>query len=306
MATEEGGDGVGVGSIGDLGARSSASVAATNQEMLRLLSEGGIDFGQARIPGGSVEYRSLPMSEGGAGGGDDGGTESGKGEGVPGVFKAPPRAELVVPRASPAETASGPYTYGGGERFGMTVAPGDVAEPGGGYASTGTSAIGAASGYSGPGSETFREYYGSGVETRASSEDDGGIHAQQTQGGYGGKGASKSEGVIIVNGHSYKYVSGGAGKGAAPFGAYEVTGEKEPIRGMESDGVSYDFILADRPGSGRANLRLHPSACGITEGCFGIRGDRKVQESFRADMRQELRRYGGHVPLHFSADARED
>jgi hypothetical protein len=113
-----------------------------------------------------------------------------------------------------------------------------------------------------------------------------------------------TEGKITVNGRTYDYRSGGAGKGSLPNGTYNVTRhlDSRSDRTMQVGGVGWSFALNDkfdaRVGATRTALRIHPDGAGAgTIGCMGIVGDAATQRQFRADMLAELRRNGGSMKL---------
>lgn len=124
---------------------------------------------------------------------------------------------------------------------------------------------------------------------------------------YTNKGARNqlASGTITVNGHSYSFKSGGAGKGNLPKGTYNVTAHMnsrfdKPT--MVKDGVGYSFALSNkydaRVGATRSELRIHPDGGRPgTIGCIGIQGNAATQRSFRNDMNAELKRNGGHYSL---------
>jgi hypothetical protein len=113
-----------------------------------------------------------------------------------------------------------------------------------------------------------------------------------------------TEGKITVNGRTYDYRSGGAGKGSLPNGTYNVTRhmDSRSDRTMSVGGVGWSFALNDkydpRVGATRSLLRIHPDGGGAgTIGCMGIVGNAATQRQFRADMLAELRRNGGSMKL---------
>ncbi len=113
------------------------------------------------------------------------------------------------------------------------------------------------------------------------------------------------EGSITVNGNTYKFRSGGHGRGSLPKGEYQVTrhlDSRSDKRSMMVDGVGYSFALSDkfdsRVGDTRKLLRIHPDGNSPgTEGCIGIVGDAATQRRFREDMLAEIRRNGGSYTL---------
>jgi hypothetical protein len=120
-----------------------------------------------------------------------------------------------------------------------------------------------------------------------------------------GQRGQMASGTITVNGKTYKFNSGGAGKGNLPKGTYTVTrhmNTRTDKKSMMVGGVGYSFALSNkydaRVGATRTALRIHPDggAAG-TIGCIGIVGDRATQQRFRDDMNRELSRSGGHYSL---------
>jgi hypothetical protein len=113
-----------------------------------------------------------------------------------------------------------------------------------------------------------------------------------------------TEGSITVNGNTYRYASGGSGRGSLPNGTYKVTRhlDSRSDRTMSVGGVGWSFALNDkfdpRVGATRSLLRIHPDGGNKgTIGCMGIQGDAATQRRFRADMLAELRRNGGSMQL---------
>lgn len=111
-------------------------------------------------------------------------------------------------------------------------------------------------------------------------------------------------GRISVNGRTYRFNSGGHGRGSLPPGQYEVTPHmwSRNTRGMVRDGVGYSFALSNkydpRVGGTRSALRIHPDGGSAgTQGCIGIVGDAATQRQLREDMRAELARNGGRFTL---------
>jgi hypothetical protein len=112
------------------------------------------------------------------------------------------------------------------------------------------------------------------------------------------------EGTITVNGNTYRYRSGGHGRGSLPTGDYTVAPHmwSRNTPGMTVGGVGYSFALDDkydpRVRGTRTALRIHPDGGSAgTQGCIGIVGNAEVQRRFREDMRAELMRNGGRVRL---------
>ncbi len=118
------------------------------------------------------------------------------------------------------------------------------------------------------------------------------------------------DGRITVNGHTYKFRSGGGGRGNLPAGDYVVrhhidrAGSKrlrdKPT--MQVGGEGYTFRLSNkydpRVHGTRTLLRIHPDGGGPgTIGCMGIVGDASVQRRFRQDMLADLRKNGGSFHL---------
>lgn len=114
-----------------------------------------------------------------------------------------------------------------------------------------------------------------------------------------------ASGTITVNGHTYSFKSGGAGKGNLPKGRYDVTAHRNSRtdkKSMMRDGVGYSFALSNkydaRVGATRTELRIHPDGGRPgTIGCIGIQGDGATQRAFRDDMNAELKRSGGRYSL---------
>jgi len=114
-----------------------------------------------------------------------------------------------------------------------------------------------------------------------------------------------ASGSITVNGRTYKFNSGGAGKGSLPKGNYTVTkhmNTRTDKKTMMVGGFGYSFALNNkydaRVGATRTELRIHPDGGRAgTIGCIGIVGDRATQQRFRDDMNRELSRNGGKYSL---------
>jgi hypothetical protein len=112
-------------------------------------------------------------------------------------------------------------------------------------------------------------------------------------------------GTITVNGKTYSFKSGGAGKGNLPKGSYTVTrhmNTRTDKKSMMKDGVGYSFALNNkydaRVGATRTALRIHPDGGRPgTIGCIGIQGNGATQRQFRSDMNAELARNGGKYSL---------
>ena len=112
------------------------------------------------------------------------------------------------------------------------------------------------------------------------------------------------EGTVTVNGHMYRFRTGGHGRGSLPEGDYTITPHmhSRSNRSMSVGGVGYSFAMSDkfdpRVGATRRLLRIHPDGgTPGTEGCLGIVGNADVQRQFRADMEAEIRRNGGRYQL---------
>ena len=102
-------------------------------------------------------------------------------------------------------------------------------------------------------------------------------------------------GRVTVNGHTYKFNSGGHGEGNLPAGDYTVTPHlwSRKTEGMVVDGVGFSFALSNkfdpRVGQTRTELRIHPDGADPgTHGCIGIVGDGATEAQFREDMRAEF------------------
>jgi hypothetical protein len=114
-----------------------------------------------------------------------------------------------------------------------------------------------------------------------------------------------ASGTITVNGKTYSFKSGGAGKGSLPKGTYTVTAHRNSRfdkPSMVKDGVGYSFALSNkydaRVGATRTELRIHPDGGRPgTIGCIGIQGNGATQRAFRNDMNAELKRNGGRYSL---------
>jgi hypothetical protein len=114
-----------------------------------------------------------------------------------------------------------------------------------------------------------------------------------------------ASGTITVNGRTYSFKSGGAGKGNLPKGKYDVTAHRNSRtdkKSMMRDGVGYSFALSNkydaRVGATRTELRIHPDGGRPgTIGCIGIQGNGATQRAFRDDMNAELKRNGGRYSL---------
>ena len=112
------------------------------------------------------------------------------------------------------------------------------------------------------------------------------------------------EGRVTINGNTYRFRSGGGGRGNLPPGQYTITPHRwsRSDRSMQVGGVGYSFAMSDkydpRVGGKRTLLRIHPDGGGRgTIGCMGIVGNAGVQRRFREDMRAELARNGGRFTL---------
>lgn len=120
-----------------------------------------------------------------------------------------------------------------------------------------------------------------------------------------GKRSQMATGTITVNGKTYSFKSGGAGKGNLPKGNYTVTrhmNTRTDKKSMMKDGVGYSFALNNkydaRVGATRTSLRIHPDGGKPgTIGCIGIQGNGATQKQFRSDMNRELSRNGGKYSL---------
>ncbi len=111
-------------------------------------------------------------------------------------------------------------------------------------------------------------------------------------------------GEITINGNTYKFNSGGWGRGNLPTGAYTVSGGgKTSEKGMVIDGVGFKFNLSNKydprvGGEARSQLLIHPDG-GVrgTMGCIGIVGDGAKMRQFYSDMQAELKRNNGSFKL---------
>ena len=110
-------------------------------------------------------------------------------------------------------------------------------------------------------------------------------------------------GRIVVNGHIYEFVTGGGGRGSAPFGQYDVlgytSGQQRRAAGNTYTNDAFPLNDAHDPGvrgsQMRTGLLIHEARYGATAGCIGIRGD---FEAFKKDMQAELAQNGGRMRLH--------
>lgn len=119
-----------------------------------------------------------------------------------------------------------------------------------------------------------------------------------------GERSQMKTGEITINGHSYKFNSGGWGRGNLPAGTYTVSGgERTTDPAMTRDGVGFMFQLSDKydprvGGEARSGLLIHPDGnVRGTLGCIGIEGNREQLETFYKDMQTELKRHGGSFTL---------
>ena len=112
---------------------------------------------------------------------------------------------------------------------------------------------------------------------------------------------------------SYKFRSGGFGRGAAPWGNYEVSNgyRRNDHRGMKVGKVGYSFNLTQkgmpptqakdpRFSTPRSQLLIHPdgNAKG-TMGCIGIVGGEAIQADFYRKAKALQNKYGGKFNLSF-------
>jgi hypothetical protein len=122
----------------------------------------------------------------------------------------------------------------------------------------------------------------------------------QTKQGYG----AKIHGKITINGKSFNFVSGGRGRGSAPFGTYQVgslSGFKAP-KGTWVPGYrlsdAYDPYVKDT----RAGLFIHPGY-DASAGCLAVRKDewpsfvQVMKGAARADYPVAVRLGPGSEPI---------
>jgi hypothetical protein len=115
--------------------------------------------------------------------------------------------------------------------------------------------------------------------------------------GYG----DKLTGSITVNGHNYKFVSGGGGRGSLPLGTYTVldymTGPQRAKAGYEYQHDSFMLSNAKDPllpgQAPRTGLLFHRARGTGTAGCIGIIGDDNVFNQFSNDLNTEVANNGG-------------
>jgi hypothetical protein len=111
---------------------------------------------------------------------------------------------------------------------------------------------------------------------------------------------ASADGVIVLNGNTYFFRSGGGGYGYLPAGTYTVTRGRlrNDVSSMMVDGYGYSFDLTDsydsRVDRTRTLLRIHPDGGGPgTAGCIGIEGDKSTQERFYSDLNAQIKTEGG-------------
>ena len=107
------------------------------------------------------------------------------------------------------------------------------------------------------------------------------------------------EGKITVNGHTYKFVSGGQNRGNLPAGEYKVEKWRPKGKTQHVDGFGYSYRLLKkqdgkwvdsgirdpRVGNNRSYFRIHPDGGNKgTWGCIGISGNKATQQAFKRDM----------------------
>jgi hypothetical protein len=117
--------------------------------------------------------------------------------------------------------------------------------------------------------------------------------------GYG----NRITGEITVNGHTYKFATGGSKRGSAPFGTYDIkrftTASDRALAGntYRKDAFELSDATDDAPGTKnrptRDGLLIHSAANGITAGCIGIIGGDEVFAQFTKDLQAELAKNGG-------------
>ena len=112
---------------------------------------------------------------------------------------------------------------------------------------------------------------------------------------------------------TYKFNSGGGGRGAAPWGDYEVSNGRrrsdKPTMKVGGFGYSFDLTQKGMPSgqakdprfnSPRTHLRIHPDGRGKgTIGCIGIDGDKKTQQDFYNKAKKLAAANGGKFNLSF-------
>ena len=95
--------------------------------------------------------------------------------------------------------------------------------------------------------------------------------------------AKPIRGEIIINGHCYRFVSGGRGRGSIPFGRYRVgSAVARPYLNANAGHTAYPLSDAFDPiaKDTRSALFIHPGE--LTRGCIGV--DPGQWEQFERDM----------------------
>lgn len=120
--------------------------------------------------------------------------------------------------------------------------------------------------------------------------------------------AGQTTGSITVNGNTYRFVSGGAGRGASPYGEYSVngftSGNQRARQGYQYTRDAYPLSDAKDTVPGdpmRRGLLVHElGSSGVTAGCIGIDGN---FHAFKSDMDAELAKNAGLKIVMGPADA---
>lgn len=110
----------------------------------------------------------------------------------------------------------------------------------------------------------------------------------------------------------YRFRNGGHGRGAIPWGTYEMSnGRRRSDQSFSSGGFGFSFDLTQkgmahgtardsRYGTPRTLLRVHPDGGSPgTMGCIGIVGGADVQRDFYQKAMELQQRYGGKFELEF-------
>lgn len=150
-----------------------------------------------------------------------------------------------------------------------------------------------------------------------------GAYATQTVGGR----ASMKEGVLQLKDPrtgevlgNYQFRNGGHGRGAIPYGEYEVSNgrRRSDVSSMAVGGYGYSFDLTQKgQASGCADdpryrdqrelLRIHPDGGSAgTMGCIGIVGGPEVQRDFFTKAKALQDKYGGKFSLSFQEATSEN
>jgi hypothetical protein len=99
---------------------------------------------------------------------------------------------------------------------------------------------------------------------------------------------------IAVNGHTYEFGSGGAGRGAIPEGHYPITPNEMGAWGQAHGaiGINHNAIYDKNIGDYRRGIEFHSATNDrlITQGCISVAGDKWPQ--FKQDVMQVLKENG--------------